>query len=38
MTVLSVLFYPLLYERGQYGRICLSGASYKRRHSTGQEV
>ena len=38
MIVLLVLLYPLVSKRGMYGRVSLSGASHKRRHSTGQEV
>ena len=38
MIVLPVLFYPLMCKQGRYGRVFLSRASHKRRHSTGQEV
>ena len=38
LTLLPVPFYPLVCKRGRYGRVYLSGASHKRRHSTGQEL
>ena len=34
MIVPPVLFYPLVCKRGRYGRVSLSRASHKRRHST----